>query len=76
MATRRKAKMEGTVTVTKGKLRFKLLPGSTWVSSPPKGERKEYHDGDLIDADLDAENKPVHEDLRVLVDLGLAVVEG
>ena len=52
------------------------MPGSTWVSSPAKGERKAYQDGDLIDAELDAENKPVSEDLRVLVDLGLAVVEG
>ena len=68
--------MEASAATTAGKLRFKLVPGSTWVSSPAKGERKAYQDGDLIDAELDAENKPVSEDLRVLVDLGLAVVEG
>jgi hypothetical protein len=60
-----------------GKVRLKLLPGSCWISSPVDGARVEYHDGELIDAELDAEQKPVDENLRGLLDLGFAeVVEG
>jgi hypothetical protein len=74
MTARRKATMGETVV---GKVRLKLLPGSRWISSPVDGERAEYRDGDLIEAELDAERKPVEENLRGLMELGFAeVVEG
>ena len=61
---------------TAGKVRLKLLPGSRWVCSPTEGVRAEYRDGDLIEAELDAEGKPVEENLRGLVELGFAAIEG
>jgi hypothetical protein len=73
MAARRKATMGETVT---GKVRLKLVPGSRWISSPVDGVRVEYRDGELIEAELDAEQKPVDENLRGLVELGFAVIEG
>jgi hypothetical protein len=73
MTERKKAMTGETVT---GKVRLKLLPGSRWISSPVDAERVEYGDGELIEAELDAEQKPVDENLRGLVELGFAVIEG